>query len=78
LERLKLFKKGHDEDAQTWSDHAHSDPADQNLQRLAEKGSQGIGYLDLLLDEFEAYSLKYKSFIRFVEDVEAELGLPRT
>lgn len=78
LERLKLFKKGHDEDTKLWSDHAQSNPTDQNLQRLAENGSQGTGYLDLLLTELEGYSLKYQSFVRFVDDVELQLGLLRT
>ena len=74
LERLKLFKKGHDKDAQSWSDRARRNPADKHLQRLAENGSQGTGYLDLLLAEFEVYSLKYQTFVRFVDDVALELG----
>jgi hypothetical protein len=78
LERLKLFKKGHDEDAQLWSDHAQNNPTDQNLQRLAESGSQGTGYLDLLLTELEGYSLNYQSFVRFVDDVELQLGILKT
>jgi hypothetical protein len=32
LERLKLFKKGHDEETKLWSDRAQSNPTDQNLQ----------------------------------------------
>lgn len=77
LERLKLFKRGHDQDTKSWSDRAQSNPTDQNLQRLAENGSQGIGYLDLLLTELEDHSLKYQSFIRFVDDVELQLGILR-
>ena len=78
LERLKLFKKGQDEDAKSWADRARSNPTDQNLQQLAENGSQGTGYLDLLLTELESYSLKYQGFARFVDDVELQLGLLRT
>ena len=78
LERLKLFKIGHDEDTKSWSDRAQSNPTDQNLQRLAEYGSQGTGFLDLLLTELEGYSLKYRSFARFVDDVELQLGILRT
>jgi hypothetical protein len=78
LERFKLFKKGHDEDAQLWSDHAQNNPADQNLQRLAESGSQGTGYLELLLTEFEGYSLKYQGFTQFVDDVELQLEMLKT
>lgn len=77
LERLNLFKKGHDEDTKLWSDRAQSNPNDQNLQRLAESGSQGICYLDLVLAELEEYSLKYQSFVRFVDDIEIQLGILR-
>jgi hypothetical protein len=45
---------------------------------LAENGLQGTGYLDLLLTELEGYSLKYQSFVRFVDDVELQLGILRT
>jgi hypothetical protein len=77
LERLKLFKKGHDQDTKSWSDRAQSDPTDQNLQRLAENGSQGIGYLDLLLTELQDYSSSFQSFMLFVDDVESQLRIPR-
>lgn len=77
LERLKLFKKGHDEDTRLWSGRAQSNPTDQNLQRLAENGSQGIGYLDLVLTELEDYLLKYQGFVRFVDDIEVQLGIFR-
>lgn len=76
LERLKLFKRGHDKDITSWSDHARSDPADQNLQHLADNGSQGIGYLDQVLTEFEGYLLRYQTFIRFVDDLESQLRIP--
>jgi hypothetical protein len=78
LERLKLFKKGHDEDTRLWSDRAQSDPTDQDLQQLAENGSQGTGFLNLLLAELEGYSLMYQSFARIVDDVELQLGVLRT
>jgi hypothetical protein len=77
LERLELFKKGHDQDAKSWSDRAQSNPADENLQRLADNGSQGIGYLDLILTELQDYSSSFQSFMLFVDDVELQLGIPK-
>lgn len=53
LERLKLFKNGHDEDTEKWLDCARSNPNGLKLQQLAESGSQGTGYLDLRLSELE-------------------------
>ena len=73
-----MFKKGHDQDTRLWSDRAQSDPADLILQRLAEDGTQGIGYLDLLLTELEGFSLKYQIFLQLLEDVELQLGIPKT
>ena len=78
LNRLKLFKKGHGEDTRSLSVSAHSNPSDQNLQRMAENGSQGIGYLDLLLTELEGYSARLQGFIEFLDEVELQLGLAKT
>ena len=77
LDRLELFKKGHDQDAKSWSDRAQSDPADKNLQRLAENGSQGIGYLDLVLTELRDYSTSFERLMLFVDDVELQLRIPK-
>jgi hypothetical protein len=44
LERLKLFKRGHDKDIKSWSERALSNPTDLILQHLADIGSQGIRY----------------------------------
>ena len=78
LERLKLFKKGHAQDVDSWFDCAQSNPTDQNLRRLAENGSREVGYLELLLTELEVFSDKCQSFVQFVDDVELQLGTPRT
>jgi hypothetical protein len=77
LERLKLFKKGHDQDTKSWSDRAQSNPTDKNLQLLAENGSQGMGYLDLLVAELQDYSSSFQSFMLFVDDVELQLRIPK-
>jgi hypothetical protein len=76
LERLKLFKRGHDQDTKSWSDHARSNPTDQNLQRLADNGSQGIGYSNQVFTEFEGYLPKYQTLMRFVDDLELQLRIP--
>lgn len=77
LERLRVFKRGHQKDVTAWSDHARSNPTDQSIQQLAENGRQGIGYLDQILTEFEDYLLKYQIFTRFVDDLEVEIQIPR-
>jgi hypothetical protein len=76
LERLRVFKDGHVKDALVLYDRAQSNPDDENLQRMAESGSRGTGYLDLLLAEFEVYSIKFQSFSRFVDDLQQHLGSP--
>ena len=75
LERLRMFKIGHEKDAQSLYDSSQNNPADEKLQRLAENSSRGTGYLDLVLAEFEVYSIKYQGFIRFVDDLQLHLGM---
>jgi hypothetical protein len=77
LQRLRVFRDGHDKDAMVLYDRAQSNPDDENLQHMAECGSRGTGYLDLLLTEFEVYALKFESFARFVDDLQLHLGSPQ-
>jgi hypothetical protein len=78
LERLRVFKKGHDEDTRSWSDCAADHPADLNLQQLAENGSHGTDFLGLLVTELEGFSRNFQNFARFVDDVELQLGILKT
>ena len=75
LERLKLFKTGHDQDAESWYGYAQCHIADQNLQQLAEGELQSAGFMDLILAEFEGHSGKYQGLMRSIDEVKVQLGI---